>query len=52
MSSHRLAGGVKQFFMKTGSEVKTGDFKGEGFKSLAQGRAWPRMRWKCQADGE
>ena len=31
-------GGVKQFFLKTGSEVLQGDLKGEGVLSLAQGR--------------
>eukprot|EP00435_Cladocopium_sp_Y103_P040309 s231_g10.t4 len=30
-------GGVKQFFLKTGSDVMTGEFEGEGFKSLVQG---------------
>jgi hypothetical protein len=33
-----FAGGVKQFFLKTGSDVMTGEFEGEGFKSLVQGR--------------
>eukprot|EP00434_Breviolum_minutum_P006086 symbB.v1.2.005363.t1/scaffold301.1/size235092/15 len=30
-------GGVKQFFLKTGSEVMAGDLKGEGLRNLAQG---------------
>ena len=29
---------MKQFFLKTGSDVMTGEFEGEGFKSLVQGR--------------
>ncbi|CAJ1343447.1 unnamed protein product [Effrenium voratum] len=32
-----VAGGVVQFFRKTGSEVIAGDLKGEGLLSLAQG---------------
>ncbi|CAL1143341.1 unnamed protein product [Cladocopium goreaui] len=32
-----VGGGVKQFFLKTGSDVMTGEFEGEGFKSLVQG---------------
>lgn len=33
------SGGVKQFFLKTGSEVMAGDLKGEGLRNLAQGRS-------------
>eukprot|EP00928_Gymnodinium_smaydae_P099187 TRINITY_DN9397_c0_g1_i3.p1 TRINITY_DN9397_c0_g1~~TRINITY_DN9397_c0_g1_i3.p1 ORF type:complete len:574 (+),score=89.75 TRINITY_DN9397_c0_g1_i3:136-1857(+) len=32
-----VTGGVVQFFRKTGSEIYTGNLKGEGVKSLAQG---------------
>jgi len=32
-----VGGGVKQFFLKTGSEVMAGDLKGEGLRNLAQG---------------
>jgi len=35
------SGGVKQFFLKTGSEVMAGDLKGEGLRNLAQGLVPP-----------